>query len=243
MNPTMKKVIYLLFFVTELICAACGSSANKNAAQNSAETTAPQIEATTSDIEITEIDPVGVYEIMTAQQLGKAYDGEDDEEDEDGYDSPQDCYPISNISSTSRLATQGNVNYDEKNLYDEDYQTSWAEGVDGYGIGEKITFEFNDVNAGFTGIEIANGDYASEDAWRNYSRVKKLKLSFNGEPIFILNLKDEMGNQVFSWDKELNVKDEELLRSFTVTLEIMDVYKGDLYDNTVISEVLPSGCY
>ena len=239
----MKKAIYLLFFVTALICVACGGSANKNAAQESAETTEPQIEATTSDVEITEIDPVGVYEIMTAQELGKAYDGEDEEEDEDGYDSPQDCYPTSNIFATSRLAAQGNVNYDEKNLYDEDYQTSWAEGVDGYGIGEKITFAFNDVNAGFTGIEIANGDYASEDSWKNYSRVKKMKLSFNGEPMFILNLKDEMGKQVFSWDKELNVKDEELLSAFTITLEIMDVYKGDLYDNTVISEVLPSGCY
>ena len=239
----MKKTIYLLFFVTSLICAACGSNTNKNAAQNSDETTASQIEATTSDVEIAEIDPVNVLEIMTAQQLGKAYDGEDYEEDEGGYDSPQDCYPIANIVATSHLAPQGNVNFDEKNLYDEDYQTSWVEGVDGYGIGEKITFDFNDVTAGFTGIEIANGDYTSEDSWKNYSRAKKVKLSFNGEPMFILNLKDEMGNQVFSWDKELNVKDEELLRAFTITLEIMDVYKGDLYDNTVISEVLPSGCY
>ena len=239
----MKKAIYLLFFVTSLICAACGSNTNKSATQNSDENTASQIEATTTAVEITEIDPVDVLEIMTAQQLGKAYDGEDDEEDEDSYDGPQDCYPISNITATSRLEPQGNVNFDEKNLYDEDHQTSWVEGVNGYGIGEKITFEFNDVTAGFTGIEIANGDYASEDSWKNYSRAKKVKLCFNGEPMFILNLKDEMGNQVFSWDKELNVKDEELIRAFTITLEIMDVYKGDLYDNTVISEVLPAGCY
>ena len=238
----MKITIYLLFFVSSLICAACGSSTNKTAAQKSNENVVSKAEATTSAVEITEIDPVDIYEIMTAQQLGKAYDG-DDEGDEDGNDSPQDCYPASNISATSRLASQGIVNFDEKNLYDEDYQTSWVEGVNGYGIGEKITFDFNDVNAGFTGIEIANGDYASEDSWKNYSRVKKLKLSYNGEPMFILNLKDEMGNQVFSWDKELNVKDDELLRAFTITLEIMDVYKGDLYDYTVISEVLPLGCY
>lgn len=231
----MKKTIYLLFFVTTLICAACGGSTNQKAAQNSNEIT--------EIAEIAEIEPVDVYEIMTAQELGKAYDDEYFEEDEDGYDGPQDCYPVSSISATSRLAPQGIVNFDEKNLYDEDYQTSWVEGVNGYGIGEKITFAFDDVNAGFTGIEIANGDYTSEDSWKNYSRVKKLKLSFNGEPMYILNLKDEMGNQVFSWDKELNVKDDELVRAFTVTLEIMDVYKGDLYDNTVISEVLPSGCY
>ena len=231
-----------MFFGISLLCAACGNSAHKNATLTSEETSTSPNETTSSAIEVKEIDPIDVYEITTGQELGKAYEEEYDEEEE-GFDGPQDCYPISKITATSRLSSQGNVDYDEKNLYDEDYQTSWAEGVEGYGIGEKITFDFDGVVAGFTGIEIANGDYASEDSWKNYSRVKKMKLSFNGEPMFILNLKDEMGNQVFSWDKELNVKDEELLREFTVTLEIMDVYKGDLYDNTVISEVLPSGCY
>ena len=238
----MKKTICLLFFGISLLCAACGNSAHKNATLTSEETSTSPNETTSSAIEVKEIDPIDVYEITTGQELGKAYEEEYDEEEE-GFDGPQDCYPISKITATSRLSSQGNVDYDEKNLYDEDYQTSWAEGVEGYGIGEKITFDFHDVNAGFTGIEIANGDYASEDSWHNYSRVKKMKLSFNGEPMFILNLKDDMGNQVFLWDKELNVKDEKLVGAFTVTLEIMDVYKGDLYDNTVISEVLPSGCY
>lgn len=243
----MKRIVFcFMCFVASVVFTACGSSTSNKSAQTSQapvsnEATASQNGAS-SDAEVTVLDPVRINEIMTAQQLGKAYDGEDGEDDEDGYDGPQDCYPVSKISASSRLTQQDYVN-DEKNLYDEDYQTSWAEGVDGYGIGEKITFTLNDVTAGFTGIEIANGDYASEASWTNFSRVKKLKLSFNGEPKFILNLKDEMGNQVFRWDTELNVKDDELIRDFTVTLEILDVYKGDLYDNTVISEVLFLGCY
>lgn len=243
----MKKVFfYLVCFVASVVFSACGGTTSNKSAQTiqtpaSNEAIASQNEAS-SDAEVTVLDPVRVDEIMTAQQLGKTYDGEDAEDDEDGYDGPQDCYPVSKISASSRLTQQGCVN-DEKNLYDEDYQTSWVEGVDGYGIGEKITFTLNDVTAGFTGIEIANGNYASEASWANYSRVKKLKISFNGEPKFVLNLKDEMGNQVFRWDTELNVKDDELISDFNVTLEILDVYKGDLYDNTVISEVLFLDCY
>ncbi len=199
----------------------------------------------TACAQVRELEPESINEIMTAQQLGKANDNEGEFDEEYGDDGPQSCYPVSKISATSRLASpsHGAINYDERNLYDEDYQTSWVEGVKGYGIGEKITFNLNDVTAGFTGIEIANGDYASEDSWANYSRVKKMKVSFNGKPMFILNLKNEMGNQVFNWDKELNVKEDELISDFTVTLEIMDVYKGDIYDNTVISEVLFLGCH
>jgi hypothetical protein len=196
-------------------------------------------------VQIKELEPENIVEILTAQQLGAAYDANDDYEDEDGYDGPQDCYPVTKITATSRHAAPdyGIVNYDEKNLYDEDYHTSWMEGVKGYGSGEKITFTLKDVTADFNGIEIANGDYASEDSWQNYSRIKKMKLSFNDKPMFILNLKNEMGNQIFRWDKPLNEKDGNLVSEFTVTLEIMEVYQGDLYDDTVISEVLFLDCY
>jgi hypothetical protein len=34
-----------------------------------------------------------------------------------------------------------------------------------------------------------------------------------------------------------------LVRTFTVTLEILDVYKGDKYDDTAISEITFGGCY
>lgn len=52
-----------------------------------------------------------------------------------------------------------------------------------------------------------------------------------------------MGTQYFDWAEVINVDGDEMTRTFTVTLEILDVYKGDKYDDTAISEVLFLGCY
>ena len=187
----------------------------------------------TAGAQVKELEPDDVFELTEPEAVNP----------EDGDDGPQDCFPVTNIKATSRLASQGANNYNEKNLYDEDFKTSWVEGVKGYGIGEKITFTLEDVTAGFMGINIVNGYSKSPTAWKNNSRVKKLKLSVDGEPKFILNLKDQMGTQYFDWAEVINVDGDEMTHTFTVTLEILDVYKGDKYDDTAISEVLFLGCY
>ena len=65
----------------------------------------------------------------------------------------------------------------------------------------------------------------------------------DGEPKFILNLKDQMGGQYFDFGMALNADMDNLDGDFTVTLEILDVYKGDKWDDTAISEVTFGGCY
>jgi hypothetical protein len=189
----------------------------------------------TAGAQVKELEPDDVFELSEPEEINP----------EDSDDGPQDCFPVTNIKATSRLASQGANNYNEKNLYDEDFKTSWVEGVKGYGIGEKITFTLEDVYAGATGIIITNGYSKSPTAWKNNSRVKKLKLSVDGEPKYILNLKDQMGDQVFRWEEDgaVNEDGDKLVGTFTVTLEILDVYKGDKYDDTAISEVLFLGCY
>ncbi len=189
----------------------------------------------TAGAQVKELEPDDVFELTEPEEINP----------EDGDDGPQDCFPVTNIKATSRLASQGANNYNEKNLYDEDFKTSWVEGVKGYGIGEKITFTLEDVYAGATGIIITNGYSKSPTAWKNNSRVKQLKFSVDGEPKYILNLKDQMGDQVFRWDEDgaVNEDGDKLVGTFTVTLEILDVYKGDKYDDTAISEVLFLGCY
>jgi pyruvate/2-oxoglutarate/acetoin dehydrogenase E1 component len=54
-----------------------------------------------------------------------------------------------------------------------------------------------------------------------------------------------MGEQVFQFgdDVVLNVVDGDFQEVFTVTIEILDVYKGIKYDDTAISEVTFLGCY
>ena len=189
----------------------------------------------TASAQVKELEPFSVSELQNPAAV----------QEEDGDDGPQDCFPVTNITATSRLAPQGNNNYNEKNLYDYNDFTPWVEGVKGYGIGEKVTFTLEDVSAGFTGISITNGYSKTQTAWKNNSRVKKLKLSVDGCEKFILNLKDQMGEQVFQFgdDVVLNVVDGEFQEVFTVTIEILDVYKGIKYDDTAISEVTFLGCY
>lgn len=189
----------------------------------------------TASAQVKELEPFSISELQNPATV----------QEEDGDDGPQDCFPVTNITATSRLAPQGNNNYNEKNLYDYNDFTPWVEGVKGYGIGEKVTFTLEDVSAGFTGISITNGYSKNQTAWKNNSRVKKLKLSVDGREKFILNLKDQMGEQVFQFgdDVVLNVVDGEFQEVFTVTIEILDVYKGIKYDDTAISEVTFLGCY
>ena len=201
----------------------------------------------TAGAQVKELEPENSYTIPDYAQFLKNKQAAAEECDgcpEDGEgDNEQDCFPVTNIKATSRLAPQGNNNYDEKNLYDYNHLTPWVEGVKGYGIGEKATLTLEDVTAGFRGISIVNGYSKSKVAWKNNSRVKKLKVSYDGRPMFILNLKDQMGEQHFDFDNVLNEDDDELVRTFTVTIEILDVYKGDKYDDTAISEVEFLGCH
>ena len=163
-----------------------------------------------------------------------------------GYDEMQDGYfglgtegcswycgdggPIK-ITASSRLANQGTNNYNEKNLHDFYANTPWVEGVKGYGIGEWVEYTFKANNPRITTIVVLNGYNKSESAWKNNSRVKKLKLYIKGKPTAILNLEDTRCTQMFEIAPVTDTKE------WTMRFEIVDVYKGDKWDDTAISEI------
>lgn len=140
------------------------------------------------------------------------------------------------ITASSRLANQGSNNYSEENLHDLEANTSWVEGVQGYGIGEWVEYTFSAKNPRITEIKIVNGYNKSQSAWKNNSRVKKLKLYIKGKPIAILNLEDTRCVQMF---EIAPVTDKE--KEWTMKFEIVEVYKGDKWDDTAISEIYFSG--
>ena len=204
----------------------------------------------TAGAQIKELEPAEVFEwadpatIVEEEECEGCPEEEDCEgcpEDDEG-DSASDCFPITKIKATSRLAPQGKNNYDEKNLNDYDPFTAWVEGVKGYGIGEKVTF-YLEYAYDFSSLYIYNGYTKSKAAWKNNSRVKKLKVSYDGKPMFILNLKDEMGGQYFEIGDALHKGRTNQMHEYTVTFEILDVYKGDKYDDTAISAIRFGGCY
>lgn len=71
-------------------------------------------------------------------------------------------------------------NYDVKNLWDINTNTSWAEGKSGNGIGEKITF-YSKKKQGVRGIAILPGCLKSEDLFYKNSMPTKLSVQINDE--------------------------------------------------------------
>jgi hypothetical protein len=139
------------------------------------------------------------------------------------------------IEASSRLKNQGNNNYDEKNLHDLFYNTAWVDGVSGDGVGEWVKYTFEANSPRITDIHVVNGYVKSQIAWKNNSRVKKLKVYVNDKPFAILNLEDSRSDQTF---KIAPLNDN---KQWTMKFEILEVYKGDKYDDTVLSEIYFDG--
>ena len=151
---------------------------------------------------------------------------------------------VDTVTATSSLPPQGNYQYEIDNIFDLNYKTAWVEGVPGYGIGEKITYHFPGDHPRVTEIIVVNGYVVSEEAWFNNSRVKTLNVYYNDELFATLHLKDTKNDQVFRFDpigSRNFVQDVENATDWTLTFEIMNVYEGDLYDDTAISELYFDG--
>ena len=150
------------------------------------------------------------------------------------------------ITASRALPNTANNSYAAENAHDFSYETAWVEGVEGYGIGEFLTYEFPAVSPRITRIIVVNGYVKSEKIWRANSRVKQLKVYKDDQPLALLNLKDIRADQSFSFDPigHGDRADHEKLQTmpaWTLRIEIVDVYKGAKYDDTVLSELYFDG--
>lgn len=149
-------------------------------------------------------------------------------------------------TASSELKPFKGAKYAASNADDLSYKTAWIEGVPGYGIGEYLVYHFPPQNPRITKLIIVNGYVKSEKTWRENSRVKKLKFYYNDKPISILNLADTREEQTFSFepmgygDRD-DRKKLETQPWWTMKFEIMDVYKGEKYDETAITEIYFDG--
>lgn len=143
------------------------------------------------------------------------------------------------VTASSHLKSSGYVNYKGANAHDLSYRSVWVEGVDGDGIGEYLTYKFRGGSPRVTQIIVVNGYVKNQNVFKENSRVKKLKVYKDNKPIAILELKDMMGEQVF----EIGTlgDNRENAPAWSLKFEILEVYKGDKYDDTVISEIYFNG--
>lgn len=148
------------------------------------------------------------------------------------------------LSASSFLKSNyKDINYLPQNAHDLSYKTAWVEGVEGYGIGESLTYHFPPHTPRITEIRIVNGYVKSEKAWRENSRVKQLKLYIDGVPTALLNLEDNRNEQLFTVEPIGNSDRENLKNKpwWTMKFEIVEVYKGEKYEDTAITEIYFDG--
>ena len=153
---------------------------------------------------------------------------------------------LDTLSATSCLKSQNNISYEAKNAHDLSYKTAWVEGVEGYGIGEKLIYHFPPENPRITKVIIVNGYVKSEKVWRENSRVKKLKMYIDNEPLAILKLEDSRNEQSCDFEpignsNRDNWDEMKLDPWWTMTFEILEVYPGEKYDDTAITEIYFDG--
>lgn len=148
--------------------------------------------------------------------------------------------------ASSELKPFKEIDYAASNAHDLSYKTAWIEGVPGYGIGQSLTYHFPPENPRITKIIVVNGYVKSENSWRENSRVKTLKMYLDDKPFAILNLADSRREQEFTFSPIGNGDRDDVrkLKSkgpWTMKFEIVDVYKGDKYDDTAITEIYFDG--
>lgn len=133
--------------------------------------------------------------------------------------------------SSSELQSQNENTYELRNIYDDSVSTCWSEGVNGNGIGESFELVAN-TNMIPRLIAIYNGYSKSVDTFNNNNRVKTLELTINDDISVILELEDVMGEQLFVLEDLIDNEED-----FTFKFEILEIYKGEKYDDTCISEI------
>ncbi|MBW3615205.1 MAG: hypothetical protein KY439_07855 [Actinobacteria bacterium] len=106
--------------------------------------------------------------------------------------------------------------------------TYWAEGAEGEGVGQTLSFTFEN-KVDLTKVIVSSGAADSSDNFLKQPRPKRLHLTFdNGGSTDIL-LKDQFKPQGFNLKGAKGVS--------TVIISISEVYKGQVGSDTAIAEV------
>ena len=138
------------------------------------------------------------------------------------------------VASSCKNADQFG-NYEGYNTHDWNIYSAWVTNLNNSGVGESITYTFPGNCPRITTIIILNGYTCDTNDWQDYSRVKKLKMYYDGKPYAILELQDTRDEQDFKVGL-LGYRDIEHPQ-WTLQFEILEVYPGRKYQNTAITEL------
>ena len=144
---------------------------------------------------------------------------------------------VKSVSASSCLSPNNKFDYKGENAHDFSHESVWA--TKGKGIGESLTYTFEGKCPRITTVEILNGHVKSEKAWKANSRVKKLRVWYNNKPYAILALEDSRTLQ--SFDVGILGYNDSSKPDWTLKFEVLEVYPGTKYGDTVIAELYFDG--
>jgi hypothetical protein len=136
------------------------------------------------------------------------------------------------ISASSVLPDEdipglGLVRYIPENATDGDPTTAWVEGVDGPGIGERLSLHFTRPVT-LTRLGIRVGFDRDDDIFYKNHRLRRARLLFSDESAQIVEFEDRRGIQYVSIGPA---------RTTSLIIVIDEVYQSLRYDDTPIAEV------
>jgi hypothetical protein len=165
---------------------------------------------------------------------------EEQTEDTDGPGITEfDCASGYTVTASSELPGSGNVTYSVDHILKDDAK-AWSEGADGDGLNESIEFTITDNFLIGNSYQLRNGFVNSASLWKANNRVKSFEVMVNDKTIATVTLKDIIGYQYFAIIPPF-IKDLDVKKGDRIKFIIKDVYKGDKYNDTVISYFVPQG--
>jgi len=119
--------------------------------------------------------------------------------------------------------------------YDFNLLTAWHSPTSSNGVGKKITLIFESAgDSKINKVLFFPGNMRTPADWQKYGRPAKVALRINGKDIAILHLKDVMACQVFKIPMTASYQENE---EITVVFDILSVFPGSEFEETVISEI------
>ncbi len=140
---------------------------------------------------------------------------------------------ILDVSASSNLELQddpyGMYSYQARFAWDGDDYTYWAEGASGDGIGEYLELTFDGYQK-VNGIDLKNGCRWDIESYEKNNRIKTLKVTFSDGSQMQFELEDDF------WDAT-TIDFAVPVNTMSLRLEIADVYRGNSYRDTCISDI------
>lgn len=150
------------------------------------------------------------------------------------------CGGIIDTVISSSCQEADTCSYEGINTHDWSIHSAWVTRSNNYGIGEYITYTFPGNCPRITTVCILNGYTRDTNEWQDYSRVKKLKMYYDGKPYAILELQDTRNEQDFDVGL-LGFRDVENHPEWSLKFEVLEVYPGLKHQSTALTELYFDG--